>query len=235
MKGIIQSSILILVLIILSLQSFAQNIDEKEITSLQAKCGGVYFPNKKIIADSWGKSLSFFDIKEGDNIADIGSKSMTFVGILSVFTPKANFYCEDIDSECTTTEQAQKVLNYYSKIKGEPIKSSITPIIGTETSTTLATAFFDKVIIDNSLHEFSEKVLMMKDIRKILKKNGFLYLRESLGRTNGELHMGCEQALFDEAHLVEFITQQGFKLIKSEDSQIPTGAFLSKLFLFVKI
>ena len=75
---------------------------------------------------------------------------------------------------------------------------------------------------------------MMKDIKRILKKDGILYLRESLGRTNGELHMGCNQALFDEAHLVEFITQQGFKFIKSEDSQIPTGAFLSKLFLFIK-
>lgn len=217
-----------------SISCFAQNIDEKEIASLQAKCGGVYFPNKKIIADSWGKSLSFFEIKEGDNVADNGSISMTFVGILSVFTPKANFYCEDIDSACTTSEQAKKVIDYYSKIKGEPINSTIIPIIGTETSTTLATAFFDKVIIDNSLHEFSEKVLMMKDIKRILKKDGILYLRESLGRTNGELHMGCDQALFDEAHLVAFITEQGFKLIKSEDSQIPTGAFLSKLFLFVK-
>lgn len=235
MKGIIQSSILILVLGFLSIHSFAQKIDEKEIASLQAKCGGVYFPNKKTIADSWGKSLSFFEIKEGDNIADIGSKSMTFVGILSVFMPKANFYCEDIDSACTTSEQAQKVLNYYTKIKGEAIKSTITPIIGTETSTTLPKNFFDKVIIDNSLHEFSEKVLMMKDIKRILKKDGVLYLRESLGRTNGEPHMGCDQALFDEAHLVEFITQQGFTLIKSENSQIPTGAFLSKLFLFVKI
>ena len=88
-----------------SISCFAQNIDEKEIASLQAKCGGVYFPNKKIIADSWGKSLRFFEIKEGDNVADIGSKAMTFVGILSVFTPKANFYCEDIDSACTTSEQ----------------------------------------------------------------------------------------------------------------------------------
>ncbi|MFN3489039.1 MAG: class I SAM-dependent methyltransferase [Emticicia sp.] len=217
-----------------SLSCFAQNTDEKEIASLHAKCGGVYFPNKKIIADSWGKSLSFFNIKEGDNIADIGSKSMTFVGILSVFTPKANFYCEDIDSACTTSEQAKKVIDYYTKIKGEPINSTITPVIGTETSTTLATAFFDKVIIDNSLHEFSEKVLMMKDIKRILKKNGLLYLRESLGRTNGELHTGCNQALFDEAHLVSFVTEQGFKFIKSEESQILTGAFLSKLFLFVK-
>jgi ubiquinone/menaquinone biosynthesis C-methylase UbiE len=216
------------------IDSFAQNIDEKEITSLQAKCGGVYFPNKKLIADSWGKSLSFFDIKEGDKVADIGSKSMTFIGILSVFTPKANFYCEDIDSACTTFEQAQKVLNYYTKIKGEPINSTITPVIGTETSMTLAIASFDKVIIDNSLHEFSEKVLMMKDIRNILKKNGTLYLRESIGRTNGELHMGCNQALFDEEHLVSFITEQGFKFIKSEDSQIPTGAFISKLFFFIK-
>lgn len=225
---------LLLYSLLISLSCFAQNIDEKEIASLRAKCGGVYFPNKKVIVDSWGKSLSFFDIKEGDKVADIGSKSMTFVGVLSIFTPKANFYCEDIDSACTTTEQAQKVLNYYSKIKGEPINSTITPIIGTETSTTLPNNFFDKVIIDNSLHEFSEKVLMMKDIRKILKKNGVLYLRESLGRTNGELHMGCDQALFDEAHLVEFITRQGFKFIKSEDSQIPSGSFLSKLFLFVK-
>jgi SAM-dependent methyltransferase len=234
MKGIIQNSIIILVLVVLNFQSFAQNIDEKEIASLQVKCRGVYFPNKKIIADSWGKSLSFFDIKEGDNVADIGSKSMTFIGILSVFTPKANFYCEDIDSTCTTPEQAKKVIDYYSKIKGEPINSTLIPIIGTETSTTLATAFFDKVIIDNSLHEFSEKVLMMKDIKRILKKDGLLYLLESIGRTNGELHMGCNQVLFDEAHLVEFITKQGFKFIKSEDSQIPTGAYISKLFLFVK-
>jgi len=165
MKSIIQRSIFILVLIILNLQNFAQNIDEKEIASLQAKCGGVYFPNKKIIVDSWGNSLSFFDIKEGDKVAEIGSKSMTFVGILSIFTPKANFYCEDIDSACRTSEQAKKVIDYYSKIKSEPINSTIAPVIGTETSTTLATAFFDKVIIDNSLHEFSEKVLMMKDIK----------------------------------------------------------------------
>jgi len=46
--------------------------------------------------------------------------------------------------------------------------------------------------------------------------------------------MGCDQALFNEAHLVSFITELGFKFIKSEDSQIPTAAYLSKLFLFVK-
>ncbi len=213
---------------------FAQNIDEKEILSLRNECGGVYFNSKEVLEKSWGKSLRFFDLKKGDKVADIGAKSMTFIGTLSVFYENVDFHCEDIDSVCTTSKQAQKVIDFYSKIKGSPISCKLIPVIGTETSTTLPKNFFDKVIIDNSLHEFSEKVLMMKDINKILKKNGFLYLRESLGRTDGELHMGCNQALFDEAHLVEFITQQGFKFIKSEDSQIPTGAFLSKLFLFVK-
>lgn len=234
MRSLIHRFTSVLFFTILSIHGFAQNIDEKEIISLRTECGGVYFKSKEVLEKSWGKSLRFFDLKEGDKVADIGAKSMTFIGTLAVFYENVNFYCEDIDSVCTTSKQAQKVINFYSKIKGTPITCKFIPVIGTETSTTLPKHFFDKVIIDNSLHEFSEKVLMMKDINQILKKNGFLYLRESLGRTNGELHMGCNQALFDEAHLVEFITQQGFKFIKSEDSQIPTGAFLSKLFLFIK-
>ena len=234
MKRLILHAIFILVMSEFHMQSFAQNIDEKEILSLRNECGGVYFNNKEVLEKSWGKSLRFFDLKKGDKVADIGAKSMTFLGTLSVFYENVDFYCEDIDSTCTTSKQAQKVIDFYSKIKGSPISCKFIPVIGTETSTTLPKNFFDKVIIDNSLHEFSEKVLMMEDIKRILKEKGNLYLRESLGRTNGELHMGCNQALFDEAHLIAFITQQGFKFIKSEDSQILTGAFLSKLFLFIK-
>lgn len=119
-----------------------------------------------------------------------------FILVMSVlcmqsFAQNVDFYCEDIDSTCTTSKQAQKVIDFYSKIKGLPITCRFTPVIGTETSTTLPENFFDKVIIDNSLHEFSEKVLMLKNINQILKKNGVLYLRESLGRNNGELHIGC--------------------------------------------
>lgn len=234
MRSFIHRFTSVLVLTILSIHSFAQKIDEREIISLRTECGGVYFKSKEVLEKSWGKSLRFFDLKEGDKVADIGARSMTFIGTLAVFYENVDFYCEDIDSACTTPKQAQKVIDFYSKIKGSSITCKFIPVIGTETSTTLPKNFFDKVIIDNSLHEFSKKDLMMYDIHQILKVNGKLYLREAIGRTNGELHMGCDQALFDEMNLISYIAKQGFKFIKSEDSQIPTGAFISKLFVFEK-
>jgi ubiquinone/menaquinone biosynthesis C-methylase UbiE len=224
----------LIIVIIFSGRCFSQDIEENEVSLLIEKCGGVYFPNKKIISDSWGSSLSFFDIKEGEKIADIGSKSMTFIGILSVFSEKATFYCEDIDSSCTTQEQADKVIKYYSKIKEAPISNIIIPVIGNEKTTTLPSNFFDKVIIDNSLHEFSDKETMLKDIFRILKKGGKLYDRESLGRKNGEIHIGCNNKLFDENTLINLVSTNGFQYVNSIDSRIPTGAYLSKIFLFKK-
>lgn len=224
----------LLLTIIFCGQCFSQDIYENEISLLTKKCGGIYFPNKRIISDSWGSSLSFFDIKEGEKIADIGSKSMTFVAILSVFSEKATFYCEDIDSVCTTQEQVDKVVKYYSRIKGIPISNNIIPVIGNEKTTTLPTDFFDKVIIDNSLHEFSNKEDMLKDIFRILKKGGKLYDRESLGRKNGEIHLGCKNKLFDEDTLINFVGTNGFQFVNSINSMIPTGSHFSKIFLFRK-
>jgi ubiquinone/menaquinone biosynthesis C-methylase UbiE len=84
------------------------------------------------------------------------------------------------------------------------------------TSTLLPANSVDKVIIENTFHEFSKPSQMLKEIHRILKPNGILYLNEMLASENNKIHSGCKQKLVSENELQQFCAENKLTITRIE-------------------
>ncbi len=86
------------------------------------------------------------------------------------------------------------------------------PVLGNEHSTLLPSGQFDKVLIRNSYHHFTQPDKMIKDCRRILKKGGKLYIVDILKDETPKMPQ-CQFHLTRKAFL-KGIEDNGFRLIK---------------------
>jgi SAM-dependent methyltransferase len=153
-----------------------------------------------------------YQFKSGDIIASIGASSgvweMAFTN--QFLHLNLTFYLEDIDPNNCNIEEVDYGLKYYEKLLGKPLTGTFIPVLGTEISTNLPQKYFDKVLIINSLHEFSQPEAMLQDIHQILKKEGLLFIEEPITQVSGTLHEGCLKRLFTETELIDLTEKQGF-------------------------
>src|SRR5687767_15801269 len=98
--------------------------------------------------------LDFFDFKKGDVAVEVGSSTGENIGGFSLLTDSMTFYLEDIDPKRLNQKKFNKVLKKCRKIK-PLITNTFHLKIGTEKSTGLPDGIFDKIIIVNTLHEFT--------------------------------------------------------------------------------
>lgn len=153
-----------------------------------------------------------YQFQDGEIIASIGASSGVWEMAFASQFPHLNltFYLEDIDPNNCNIEEVDYGLKYYEKLLGKPLAGTFIPVLGTETTTNLPKKYFNKVLIINSLHEFSEPEAMLEDIHQILKKDGLLFIEEPITQVSGTLHEGCQKRLFTETELIDLVEKQGF-------------------------
>ncbi len=177
-------------------------------------CGRYWDTKKEILANKYTIGITeFIDLKPKEVIADIGAGTMNLEGVLTVFTDSLSFYCEDISDECTNQLQAKKVLNHYASISNKDISSTIKTVIGTEKNTNLPSQFFDKVLIINTFHEFTNRDEMLFEIKRILKKDGKVYIEERLPTSKMKIHQGCKMPMISESEMIEMMSKAGFNFV----------------------
>jgi ubiquinone/menaquinone biosynthesis C-methylase UbiE len=159
------------------------------------------------------KSLSIYNLQPNETIASIGASSGVWEIWFSSQVEDLTFYLQDIDPLNCNQEEIDYGIKYYEKLLQKTISGKIIPIIGTQTATNLPKNTFDKVLIINSLHEFSSPELILQDIHKILKPNGKLFIEEQIAKFSGEIHEGCGKPLFTESELINLLEKCGFELI----------------------
>lgn len=160
------------------------------------------------------KSLSIYNFKENETIASIGASSGVWEIWFASQVEHLTFYLQDIDAQnCNETEISYGV-KYYEKLLNKPISGKFIPIIGTQSETNLPKNTFDKVLIINSLHEFEHPELILKDIHRILKPNGKLFIEEQITEFSGQIHEGCGKALFTDSEMINLLNNCGFHLTK---------------------
>jgi ubiquinone/menaquinone biosynthesis C-methylase UbiE len=153
-----------------------------------------------------------YQFQSGDIIASIGASAGVWEMAFASQFPNLNltFYLEDIDPNNCNIEEVNYGLKYYEKLLDKPLNGTFIPVLGTEISTNLPKNHFNKVLIINSLHEFSEQKAMLQDIHQILKKDGLLFIEELITQVSGTLHEGCQKRLFTETELITLVEKQGF-------------------------
>lgn len=164
-------------------------------------------------------TLAFLDLKEGDAIADIGTNSGYSIVPIANEYPKIKFTVEDIDSNSCNIKTLSK------RIKKLGNKTSIEQfsfIYGTETSTNLPTSNFNKVLMFMVLHEMTFKKEMLADIKRILQKNGSLFIQENISHKPQKKQRACNYRFLTENEFKQIMTENKF-LLKREQISFDTG------------
>ena len=120
--------------------------------------------------------IRLYKFDTNDVIADIGAGSGYFEKVLSRYCDNLVVYASDIDSPTVsrlTTRLELLELNDRKNI-------TYTAVLGNEKSSLLPSHSFDKVIIRNSFHHFTYPNEMLEDCKRILKKDGQLFIVDIL-------------------------------------------------------
>lgn len=198
----------------LEIESLFSKIDElHRIKSYQEK----YFAYKlidksgEIIDTSESvKRLRFFKIQKGDKIGEIGvgyGYTMYLLGQLN--DKELKLFANELDTWKLKNIEKKLICNYPKRILDR-----YTFVEGSETSTSLEGSQLDLLIVENTLHHFIEKELMLKSVKKTLKVGGRLVLIEEYKKA-GENRERCSLLMTSE-ELHTLMEVNGFKKLREE-------------------
>jgi ubiquinone/menaquinone biosynthesis C-methylase UbiE len=177
-------------------------------------------PNYDSLAKEKQKAIiSFLDLKETDKIADIGTNSgYSLIPIASEY-PNIKFTVEDIDSNSCNIKALTKRIK---KLGNKTNIEQFSIVYGTETSTNLPSGNFNKVLMFMVVHEMTFKKEMFQDIKRILQKNGSLYIQENISHKPQKKQRACNYRFLTEEEFKEIMTENKF-LLKREQITFDTG------------
>jgi predicted methyltransferase len=210
-----------------------QYASAQNLKSIPGHCG-LYYGTMDQLNRQITEQVKFYDFQPGQTVASIGAQCANWEAAFAVKTDSIIFYLEDIDSTTLNDKQAGFTWNYYSTLSQKKITCTYKIIIGNEKSTNLPTLFFDKILIINSFHEFSDQPQMLADIAEKLKPGGVLYIDETLAKKSGELHIQCKKRIFTSEEIIEIFKKNGFQFIDGKNMDFRKSKPVRKIFAFKK-
>ncbi|NOT77183.1 MAG: class I SAM-dependent methyltransferase [Cyclobacteriaceae bacterium] len=168
-----------------------------------------YFNADKVkVPDSvFLSEIKTYTFGKNDVIADIGAGSGYFERVLSMYCDHLTVYANEINS--SNLSQLKTRLKFLELSDQKDI--TYHAILGNENSSLLPSNTFDKVIVRNTYHHFSNPDKMVKDFKRILKKDGKLYIVDILtDETDKEPE--CKSHL-TRKDFMKVINENGFRLV----------------------
>lgn len=197
----------------------------------------IFLPFWLFVTVSFGQSLSnkekrdslteakfsvvskFLNLSSADVIADIGTGSGYSLIPLANNCPECKFSVEDIDSSsCNVKTLTKKINKTGNKTSIENFKF----YYGNEKETNLPSATFNKVLIFDVIHEMTYKTEMLNDIKRILQKNGSIFIEEILVHTPVKKDKVCNYRFFTELEFKKVLADNNI-FIKREIVTSDTG------------
>ncbi len=174
--------------------------------------------------------LETLRLQPGETLASLGVGGGFWEVGLGAQVPGLTVHLVELSADLLNETELAGAVAFWEKQTGKPVESHFVPVIGTETDPNLPNDFFDKILILNSFHEFTEPGTMLTACRRVLKPSGQLFIEESLARLPDERHEGCGRRLFSENELVELMASNGFALRQAVSRD---GSAFWKLFEFM--
>lgn len=172
---------------------------------------GIYYKTMADLKHQKKAELDFYQFRPGQTVASIGAQCCHWEAAFAAASDSLHFFLQDIDTTYFNRRQAGFAWAYYDSLRGKPMTSVYSLIIGTETETKLPGNRFDKVIIINTFHEFSSPDKMLADIKTKLRPGGLLYIDESVPKKRGQLHGVCKKRMLMPDEMDDILNNNGFE------------------------
>ena len=157
-----------------------------------------------------------YNLQPKQTIASIGAGGGNKEILYSMLADSLVFYLQDIDSTCLTKTTLSTTIQQHYSATNQICDDTFITVIGTQTETNLPASFFDKVLIENTLHELSRPSAILQSIHKSLKPAGFLFVEDFIAHKPGQRHRGCKKLLYTEEALLDLLDKSGFRLVASQ-------------------
>jgi SAM-dependent methyltransferase len=175
---------------------------------------GSFYKSHEKLQQQYAPVAGFYHFLPHQKVASIGAQTCVGEAIYASFCDSIDFYLEDIDTAYFNAPQAAYVWNYYGNLRGKPLTSTYTLVTGSPQATLLPELYFDKCIIINSFHEFTQPQAMLKDIYSKLKPGGLLYIDELVPKKPGKKHGNCNMPLYTSKEMDGVVSAAGFRPIE---------------------
>ncbi|MFT4033876.1 MAG: methyltransferase domain-containing protein [Siphonobacter sp.] len=154
--------------------------------------------------------LRYFNFQPGETIVSLGCGGGVWEIGFGTTIDHLTFYLVEQNAEVLNSDEIQAGIQFWEKQLQKVTTSHFIPVINTETNIPLPDQIADKALILNALHEFSFPEPMLKEVRRILKFRGKVFIEEEIATQVGVLHEGCGKPLFTETALQTLVTTSGF-------------------------
>lgn len=156
---------------------------------------------------------AIYNFRKSNTLASVGAGSGTKEVIYSMMADSITFYLQDINPICLTPENLTNTISQIYNAGGRTNTATFIPVIGTERETRLPRQFFDKIIIENTLHELTYPNELLSSVRANLKPDGSLFIEDFIAKRPGQKHRGCGKPLYTEEALIQLLDRNGFRLL----------------------
>jgi hypothetical protein len=164
--------------------------------------------NRKFVFDN---EISKFGLTDGDTLVDIGFSNTIFDEIIHFYYPKMHFVLEDIKPRVNLDE-------YYKTNKNKQLvefKNNTQIIKGSGKKIPLQSSKYKVLLCRGTIHEFKEKDLMISEMKRIIRDDGFIIIVEPRKIVNNQI-CGQGHNLMSEEEIIKLFSNHGMKLKSSE-------------------
>lgn len=176
-------------------------------------CVYEYLTRKDNLEQTLMRYQSIYDFHNGDTLASVGAGSGSKEVIYSMMADSITFYLQDVNPVCLTPDNLTTTVSRLYDAGGRTCTAKFIPVVGTERETRLPRRFFDKIIIENTLHELTHPNDLLTSVRANLKPEGYLFIEDLIAKRPGQKHRGCGKPLYTEDALVQLLNVNGFRLL----------------------
>ncbi|MDP2388632.1 MAG: methyltransferase domain-containing protein [Bacteroidota bacterium] len=180
---------------------------------------GFFCKTPEVATKLYADRIKFYELQKNETVVSIGADNCTNEAVYGSSTDSVHFILENISAKYLNQKQLDFTVGYYEKLFQKKNAGTYTIQIGNESSTLLPSSSADKVLIENSFHEFSEPQNMLKEVYRILKNGGSLYLCEALVTEKRTIHKGCGMPLYTKEKLIEAVKKENFHFVSISETQ----------------
>ncbi|OJW73964.1 MAG: hypothetical protein BGO59_12530 [Spirosoma sp. 48-14] len=155
-----------------------------------------------------------YDFRPNEKVASIGAGQGIREVAFSLMVDSLTVYLQDLDPYWFEPDRLTILIQaIYKSAARDACSATFVPVRGKEKETKLPKQYFDKIIVENSLHEFTYQAEMVQQIRENLKPNGQLFVWEAIATKPNRKHTDCRKPMFTDDTLIKLLTDNGFRFV----------------------